>query len=312
MLVIAVLMAISGAVMTFAIFYFGGYLEDPSHSSGHLAVVGMIALYPSTLIGTFLGVALAFCANEALNGRKTEVRDALTVSWHRIGHIAAWSLLAAGVGLLLEQIASRLPGGGRIATWLAGAAWALATLFVVPILALEEVGPIAALKRSGKLIRSRWGEGIIGTLTITFWTWVAMLPAALVLGFGAAMSRTQPSTGVALMAVGLALILIIAAFAAAVRQVFAVALYRFATDGSALLYSPADLQNPFYRRGKDSAKGTESAVPRAPWSPTSGLSAQAPPSASGSPEGWYPDPLGSSNERYWDGSAWTATVRRPS
>ena len=38
----------------------------------------------------------------------------------RLGQIALWSLLAAGVGSLLSQIAERVPFGGRLATWVLG------------------------------------------------------------------------------------------------------------------------------------------------------------------------------------------------
>ena len=49
------------------------------------------------------------------------------------------------VGVVISEIASRLPGGAKLVGWLAGAAWGLATIFVVPILAMESVGAVSAV-----------------------------------------------------------------------------------------------------------------------------------------------------------------------
>jgi hypothetical protein len=52
--------------------------------------------------------------------------------------------------LLIGEIANRLPGGGRLAGWLMGAAWGLATIFAVPLLALEDARPVEALRGSAR------------------------------------------------------------------------------------------------------------------------------------------------------------------
>src|SRR6201999_2187525 len=90
-------------------------------------------------------------------------------------------LLATGVGLLLEQIAARLPFGGRILTWLAGVAWSLGTLFVIPILALTDDDAGQAVRRSADLVKRTWGEGISGSIVIGAWTIVLMIPLSIVL-----------------------------------------------------------------------------------------------------------------------------------
>jgi len=46
--------------------------------------------------------------------------------------------------------------------WLVDAAWALATFFVLPALAVEDAGAVAAARRSASVIRSRWGESVVG------------------------------------------------------------------------------------------------------------------------------------------------------
>jgi Family of unknown function (DUF6159) len=71
------------------------------------------------------------------------------------------------VGLLIEQIASRLPAGGSIVARIAGYGWSLASLFAIPILALDDCSPVDCLKRSAGLVKERWGEGIAGGIIIT-------------------------------------------------------------------------------------------------------------------------------------------------
>lgn len=115
-----------------------------------------------TFLSVFFNVALAGAAAASLEGRSIGVREALGISWKRVGRIAQWALLAAGVGFILEQLASRIPGAGRLASWLIGTAWSLATIFAAPLLALEGPGPVETAKQSFGLIKGKWGEGITG------------------------------------------------------------------------------------------------------------------------------------------------------
>jgi hypothetical protein len=149
------------------VFGVGGCLRDPHPSRGRLALVLLISAWPLTFAGTFLNVALAAAAAAALDGRHLYLSAALRVAWTRLGQIAAWSLLAAGVGVLISEIAQRIPGGGRLASWVLGGAWSLVTIFAVPVLALEGCGARRCVTRSATLLRGRWGEGAAGTLGIS-------------------------------------------------------------------------------------------------------------------------------------------------
>ena len=51
---------------------------------------------------------------------------------------------------------------GRIVASLFGLAWNIVTYLVVPILVVEGIGPIEAVKRSGALLKKTWGEQIVG------------------------------------------------------------------------------------------------------------------------------------------------------
>ena len=245
------LLGMTSALIWFAVYtLIGGYSQDGS-SQGKVLLAVLIALYPSTFLSVFFNVALASAANAALAGRRLSFGEAIGESRKRLGKIALWSLLSAGVGALLAELSSRIPGGGRIASALVGAAWGLATLFVIPILATgaPTPGPIKALKESVGVIRKRWGESISGTVTISFWTVFVALPAALLLAVGFALIGGDSATaGAVLVAVGGLLLFAVMAISSAVQQVFSLCLYEYATDGTVRQFSERDLAEPPFKK----------------------------------------------------------------
>lgn len=248
MIVLALLGTGCGIVGAAIVLYAGGYFSGVHHSRARMALVSLISLYPLTFVSVFFSVALASAAGAHLDGRRLSVGEALAASRERLGRIALWSLLATTVGLIVSEVASRLPGGAKIAGWLMGSAWGLATIFAIPLLALEDAGPIEALRGSALLLKSRWGEGLAGVIGIGAWTVLATFPAVLTLGIGVALLHTQPATGVVLIAVGLVVMVTVVALASATRQVFAVALYRYAVGAPAGGFDAADLEHPFALR----------------------------------------------------------------
>src|ERR1700736_3768483 len=103
---------------------------------------GLSTVYVSTFIAIFFNVALAFCAVRSLRGEDTKVGEGVNAAVHRIGPILGWTLVSTTVWLILKTSRRvRLQLVGSIAAWLAGAAWEIATFFVVPVIALEGSGP---------------------------------------------------------------------------------------------------------------------------------------------------------------------------
>lgn len=245
MAIVALLGAVFAIVATLAIFDLAGWLDNPRRE-GHLLLVYAIFSWPMTFVATFLNVALAAAADAALDGRRLTLREALGVAVTRLGPIAGWSLLATGVGVLLQQLAERLPLGGRIASWLLGVAWSLVTFFAIPLLALEGCSPTATVRRSARLIRARWGEGVGGTVLIGMWAMPLFALGGALIGGGA---NVHGQARVGVIVAGLVVTLAAAALITTARQVFAVALYRYATDGAARGgFAEADLRAPFSAR----------------------------------------------------------------
>ena len=211
-----------------------------------LAVVGV---YLSTLVATYFAVALAAASAEVLDGRDATVKGGTAVASSVLGPIAGWALVLTTVNLVLQVLRERAGLIGNLLLGAATVAWGLATFLVVPILALEGLGPLQALDRSSTLFRQKWGEQLVGTASIgLLFALVGTVPAVILVAFGLA-------SGSSVVAVVLVVLAVIAAVAAAVlgsaaRAVFAVALYRYASGAGATgPFTSAELERAVARRG---------------------------------------------------------------
>jgi hypothetical protein len=207
--------------------------------------------YVSTFITIFFNVALAACALRSMRGEDTKVREGIKAAIGRIGPILGWSLLATTVGLVLRALENRVPLGGRIAAWIAGAAWAIATFFVIPVVALEGSGPWRSLKRSAAIVKARWGESATGAATIGVVTVLVTFLVVIVgvVGVTALIAVGQPLLGYAVGAVAFVVILGISIVSSALSQIFRVAVYEYAATGQTPGgFDPRSLQAAFVGR----------------------------------------------------------------
>jgi len=192
-----------------------------------LFLLGMFTMYVANyFIIVFFNVALVGVANSRLMGGTWTFRDGIELAWARKGTILQWALVAATVGMILRTIEERMGVIGRIIMRIIGVAWALACYFVVPVLAFEDLTPIAAVKRSSKLFRDTWGEKVIGGFSFSLVSMVLMLPGiglfvvAIFLG------------GLKGLVIGFAVMilyfLMLSVMMSAVQGIFNAALYRYA------------------------------------------------------------------------------------
>jgi hypothetical protein len=219
-----------------------------SHNArGTVFIASLIAAYPLTFISLYCGVALAAVLAGRLEGQSVSTRDGWIAARQRLGIIAAWSLLVCTVGALLRVLEERLPLGGRIVAALVGLSWSLATLFAVPVLAYENLGPLETLRRSSQIFRRRWGAQIGGSIGIGALGALVSVPLVVLIMIGLA----SPGAGGALIVV-LAGMGLFAVFAAnvALEQIYRVFVYRSAVglDTASGPFTQRDLQTPFKAR----------------------------------------------------------------
>ncbi len=214
---------------------------------------GIVAAYALTFIGIFFATALAGAAVKSLQGQDTSLGDGVAVARSRIGQIALWALVQTTVGLILNAIQSALrenPLVGAIVSGLLNFAWQVVTFFVIPIIAIEGLGPVQAIKHSAKVLRERWGEGLVGTVSIGgLIALVAILPAILLGVAGGVLTKTALPLGIAMIAVAVVVVLVAGLIASTLTAIFRVALYLYATEGKTVGgFEPAELDGAFAPR----------------------------------------------------------------
>jgi hypothetical protein len=226
----------------------GVYLiDDGQHVLG--GVITAIGLYLSSFIVVYFGVALAATADAIFHGREATTADGFAVARQRIGAIAAWAALAALVGTLIALLQQSGSIGEAIIGSLVGAAWALITFLAVPVIAFEGTGPWATLKRSSRLFKDRWAGQITGNVAIGgIVGLLGVLPAIGLIALGGYLWVNDTGAGLAagaiVLVVGVILLVVSILIIQAMKGVFGVALYRFASTGEvASGFTEADLNS---------------------------------------------------------------------
>ncbi|HEV7585163.1 MAG TPA: DUF6159 family protein [Solirubrobacteraceae bacterium] len=248
-LTLAVMSTLVGTTAVAIVYDLSGLFSGHRHgANGRLALLSLILAYPLTFMSVFFNTAIAAAASAVLQGSRLSLRQALAVPGRRLAQVAVWSFLVSVVGVVIEQIASRLPFLGSVVVRLVGLSWSLASMFAIPILATEGCTAPSCLSRSAALVKKRWGEGISGNLTITAWTVVAILPVTFVFGIALAASRGQAGAHAGILAAMVIFIVAIGGAGAVIRQTFSVVLYRYAITGRAADgFAASDLEAPFSR-----------------------------------------------------------------
>jgi hypothetical protein len=218
----------------------------------------LVALYLTTFVTIYCGVGLAAATAQVMDGQNATLSSGLAAARPHLGKIAKWALVQATVGLLLNLLQSLADSDngilkivGLILTLLVSVAWTLASFFVIPLLAFEDLGPGDALKRSVAIIKEHWGESVIGSAAIGGIVFLAgFLPAVALIFLGVAAGG---AVAIALIAIAVILLVIASVVGNTLSQVFRVALYRYVTgQGEAPGFASEDLERAFRPKGRRS------------------------------------------------------------
>lgn len=135
-----------------------GMLAVPQDADWMYAAIGVVAAVVLAIISTFFAVALAAGAHERMDGGDPTVTSAMSAAWKHKKAVVGWALLSVTVGLVLNALKEKFKGAGNIASTLGGMAFSIASFFVVPIIASENIGPWPALKKSVATFCDKWSS----------------------------------------------------------------------------------------------------------------------------------------------------------
>ncbi|MDX2076272.1 MAG: DUF6159 family protein [bacterium] len=190
----------------------------------------------------FAQTALVGAALIRLNGGDPTVSDGFRIASERLGKIIAYASIAATVGMVLNALRNSARSSDNIVVSIIGQlfagalnmAWNLITFLVVPVLVVENVGPIEAIKRSGAYLKKTWGENLVATTGMGFISFLFMMAGMLVVGLITwLLSSILGSVGIIIgIVLFVAVIGIIGLFFSALSGIFQAALYKYATEGT--------------------------------------------------------------------------------
>jgi len=209
-------------------------LDDGSttHTVRLLSYAATYLFYVITYsIVMFFNTALIAVALRRLDGESASVSEGLQAALSNLPAILGYALIAATVGTILRVIEQRVGLIGRIVTALIGAAWTLATAMTLPVLIVENVGPVEAISRSLELLRRNWGENLIGNGGISLGMAVIAIPLCLVAGLFMMFAIASKATGTIVLAALVLMVTLIglSLVSTTLHSIYTAALYRFAT-----------------------------------------------------------------------------------
>lgn len=232
-----------------AAFAAGFKVRDPQQIEVVYWVGLFLYYFVNYFIIVFFNCALVACAMIRFRGGDPTVADGMKAARERLGLIAAWALVAATVGVILRMIEERVGFLGKIVTMILGAAWTIATYFVVPVLVVENLGPVEAARRSAAIVRKAWGESIVGNAGVGILTFLAVLFLVVpcgVLTVVLALKTSSVAIGIAGAALTIALLVAITLVSSALTSILLSALYLFASGEKVPEgFDPARLKGAF-------------------------------------------------------------------
>jgi len=193
-------------------------------------------------IVVYFNTALIHCTTLYFRGEEVTVRKGLDFSFSRIGAIFSWALFAGTIGTILKIVQDNLGSIGKIVIGLVGVAWSIATFFVVPVIAYENLGPIGAFKRSLQLMKEKWGESLSAGFSFGLIQFLGIIMIAIFAFLGALI---HPIVGIVIGVLGISLLF---AIISATQSIFISAVYHNINGDPVEHYNQQFIDNLFAKK----------------------------------------------------------------
>ena len=206
----------------------GDLSTEEGETSPMVVVLGLIASAAIAVVAVFFQGALVSGAHERLTGGDPTVSSAVGAASAKMHRIIPWALLNLTVGMILRSLRERGGLAGALVGWIGETAWNLLTFLAVPVLMIEDMGPIDTVKRSSSLFKRTWGENVAAQVGFGLLGIVAVLPIILVAGL---LFSIGGLASIIAIIVAVAYIAAVAVVVSALSGIFQTALYMYAAEG---------------------------------------------------------------------------------
>lgn len=217
-----------------------------------LAFMFYVVMYTVVI---FSNVALVGAAMIRLRGGDPTVSDGFRIAMDHLPQIIGYAAISATVGMILRALRERGGLVAQIAAWFSEMAWNLATFLVIPVLVIENVGPIEAIKRSTSLLKRTWGEQVVGNFSIGLIFGLLTLAAVIVVGIPLGLlAAASGSVAVIVLAIAIVVLVVVAIslVGSALNGIYVAALYQYATENvvASNYFSPELVRGAFQEKHK--------------------------------------------------------------
>ena len=230
-----------------------GVFENVSNG-GEPGMFGYILSFLFYLTMSFVVIfsnsALVGAAMIRLRGGDPTVGDGFRIAMDHVGQIFGYALISATVGIILRWLREKGGIAGQIVSFLGNMAWGLATYLVIPVLVVENIGPVEAIQRSANLLKRTWGEQIAGNFSIGLIFGLIGFGAAVIIGLPLiALAVSTGSVVFVVVAIGIIVTLIagISLVGSTLNGIYVAAVYRYAVEGeiNPVYFSPELVKGAF-------------------------------------------------------------------
>lgn len=247
-IVIAVIDLFNSQVLFYDAVQFDGTTDIFATPLG--AIFSIAIVYLTTFLTYYYGVGLSSHVLGIFKGDTKTYAEHMGVARKKIVAIAVYALIATVVGYLLRMLEQRFKFVGALVSRVLGAVWALATSFVLPVIADGDESGGRAVGHSAQLFKKTWGETITSRITlggvVVLLYFVIAMPLTIALGIGltAAIGVLGVFIATAFFILG---VLAIGALLSLATSILNTSLYYYAQHGIIPpTYSPELLASVFY------------------------------------------------------------------
>ena len=238
-IIIGIIIGVAAAVLAST----GGLdrLQNDGDPVGSDIAIAVIVIFAGMFVVNYFNAALMGAARHRLKGGDPNLGTGFAAVNKHIGAVFGWSVIGTIIMLLLLYARSKTDSFiGRLLVGIVGSMWSYATFFVLPVLIVEGVGPIDAIRKSSGHLRRTWGEQFVSNFGFGILRIIAVLPAVLA---GFLLFSLSPILGIIvvmpLLALGLSIV-------NSLEGIFKMALYEYIAEGvTPQFFDPEVLANAY-------------------------------------------------------------------